>query len=638
LNRWKRVLVWPFQFTDYTLFVFFLMLKLYLFGKLAGLVFVRSDMVQVTFGSVLLISFWTLWLSRYSRIVTLWVLGLILSFVIFSDLVYYRYFGDFITIPVIMQAGQAGAIGSSIVSLIESWDILFFLDLLIVIPIWIYLRKRNLKPSMGTAKLSIRLSLSVIIACIAFVSVYEPIEAFKKKNGENLFINNWWNVSIYNVTGLLGFHFFDSTRYIRDQITDSNKVSAADIEAAKAWFTDHQKKLASSTLLTGIAKDKNVLIVQAEAFQNFVIGRSVRGKEITPNLNRLIKESAYFENFHHQVGQGRTSDAEFLVNNSLYPLPIGSVYRLYPNNDYDSLPTILKANGYETSAFHGFEKSFWNRHLMYQNYELDHFYGPEDFAHGEKVGWTGTTLGDESFLDQTIDKLIAGNKPFYGFAITLSSHHPFGYIPQRHIELDVGELQGTLEGNYLHAIHYVDKAIGAAVERLKAEQLWDETVFVFYGDHDAALNLDAGMSTLIGIETDDLSQKVMKHEVPLIIHLPNGQQSGVYKQAVGMIDVAPTLLDLLGFPTDDKIYMGDHLFHKNGQPVSFRYGSFSTGNLFYHASVDGVFEKGVCYDLNTRKPTNIHACKPGFEESIRQLNISDNVIHNDLLKKLKNNQ
>ncbi len=71
-----------------------------------------------------------------------------------------------------------------------------------------------------------------------------------------------------------------------------------------------------------------------ESTQSFVINKKINGKEITPFLNEFIKDSFYFDNFYHQTGQGKTSDAEFIVENSLYPLDIGSVFFTHATNEY----------------------------------------------------------------------------------------------------------------------------------------------------------------------------------------------------------------------------------------------------------------------------------------------------------------
>lgn len=98
----------------------------------------------IAIGSLLLVSFWTLWLPRRGRLIALVVLDVLLTALIYSDMVYYRYFQDFITIPVLLQAGQVDSLGGSIASLMYWWDI-FFADWILFIPYVIFvasLRRR----------------------------------------------------------------------------------------------------------------------------------------------------------------------------------------------------------------------------------------------------------------------------------------------------------------------------------------------------------------------------------------------------------------------------------------------------------------------------------------------------------------
>lgn len=99
----------------------------------------------IAIGSLLLVSFWTLWLPRRGRLIALVVLDMLLTALIYSDMVYYRYFQDFITIPVLLQAGQVDSLGGSIASLMYWGDILFFADWILFIPYVIFvasLRRR----------------------------------------------------------------------------------------------------------------------------------------------------------------------------------------------------------------------------------------------------------------------------------------------------------------------------------------------------------------------------------------------------------------------------------------------------------------------------------------------------------------
>ncbi|MFC5700662.1 LTA synthase family protein [Cohnella faecalis] len=632
-SEWKKRILQivriPLDVVEYGCFLFFIMLKLYLFDKYLGLVFTSNRMIVITFGSIMVVSFWTLLLPRFSRWVALWILNLVLSAIIFSDLVYYRYFSDFITIPVLQQAGQVGALGGSIENLIAWKDIVFFLDILITIPLF-FVRRWFRRWPVGMWK---RIPLTVLAAAIAYGAVYYPITDYTSKNGKTLFLNNWWNMSIFNVTGLLGFHAYDIKRYMDENVFSSNKVTAEQEASIKAWFDDHQKKLAAGSPSTGAAKGKNVIVIQLESFQNFVIGKSVNGQEITPNLNKLREEMMYYSNFYTQVGQGRTSDAEFLTNNSLYPLPSGSVYVRYPQHKYDSLPRLLKEQGYASYAFHAFEKSFWNRQAMYSgNYGLDKFYGMEDLKPGEIVGWA---LGDKQFFDQGIDAMKAGKQPFYSFMVALSSHHPYTNIPAKYKTIDVTPYKGNILGDYLYAVHYVDYAVGELVSRLKQEGLWDDTILVMYGDHDNGIKPDEDIAKFIGETYDDLTLDQIKNEVPLFLHVPGVDAKGEMQQTAGMIDLEPTILNLLGIDTSGLYLMGNDMMTMQNHLVVFRYGSFTDGKVYFKASKDGDFNKGVCYDLGTRAPVDLEPCRAGAQEASKQLGNSDKLIYNDLIREFR---
>jgi lipoteichoic acid synthase len=620
---------------DYAIFIFLLMFKVYLFAEYTGLNFLTEEkgLLMVSLGSVLLLSFWTLFLSRSARLISLYGLNILLTFIVISDLVYFRYFSDVISIPVLFQIFQVSALGESIANLFRLPDIWIVIDLVVLIPVVIYLfRKvrRSKSPSYVT-----RVVIAAATFAFGYYLVFSPINAHIEKWGKNLFLNNWSNTSVYNVTGLLAFHANDAYRYINDFVLNKREIPAEQKDRAKAWFAKHEKNLAEKTSLYGAANGKNVIVFQAEAFQNFVIGQKINGKEITPNLNKLMKESLYFKNFYHQVGQGRTSDAEFMTNCSLYPLPSGSVYIRSSGNEFDCLPEIFKANGYETAAFHAYEPNFWNRYAMYRNMEFDHFFSIKDFKMDEKVGWA---LGDESLFRQSLQKMKKMDQPVYSLIVGLSSHHPF-IIASKYKTLDLGAYEGTDFGNYIHALHYVDYAAGKMVELMKAEGIWDETVFVFYGDHDSGTMRDGGeMATFVGQAADPLTFLQMQHQVPLFIHLPNDQAAGVYNEAAGQLDLAPTLMHLLGIPYADKYMMGSNILDDKDRLIVFRYGSFTDGKVFYKNSLDGIYENGTCYNVSTGQEIEVDVCRPGYDQARERLRISDNVILGNLIKEFRNNK
>src|SRR5690606_23026497 len=105
-----------------------------------------------------------------------------------------------------------------------------------------------------------------------------------------------------------GFHAFDIYKTLDENVFNKQTVTAEQSVEAEEWFAAHQEKLQEDSPLFGVAKDKNVIVLQLEAFNSFFINREVNGQEITPHLNRLIEESMYFNQFYHQTAQGRTAD------------------------------------------------------------------------------------------------------------------------------------------------------------------------------------------------------------------------------------------------------------------------------------------------------------------------------------------
>ncbi|WP_322922610.1 LTA synthase family protein [Paenibacillus campi] len=656
-QSWMQRLLWPFAPTRiaYWLFLVVILGKLVYLQhniQLPNIDMTNLDVVTAI-GSTILVSFWVVWLPKRARIVALIILDMLLSVLIFADLVYFRYFQDFITIPVLLQAGQVESLGGSIRELLAVQDWWLFADLIVLLVagiVALVLRMRR-GSRLGASRSSNRLSFATTTATsnirqrigtrfakgaalfvLGCVLTLGPIKYATSTWAVGLFAGNWWNMSLYNVTGLLGFHGYDIYRYADDHFGNGSQLSAAQTDEVKQWFANKQngRAKAGDDKLFGAYKDSNVIAVQGEAFMNFVIGKSFNGQEITPNINRLMKESMYFSQYYHQTGQGRTSDADIGSNASLHPLPTGSVFTRYADHQYDTLPNILSKQGYQSYVFHAYEPSFWNRSVMYQNMGYTKFFSKNDFTIDEPLGWS---LGDKSFFRQSVQKMSQLKQPFYSFMITLSSHHPFT-LPPSVQELDMGDLSGTTFGDYIQALHYVDAALGEMEDELKANGLWDKTILVFYGDHDDSLKEKEPMEEFLGKSLSDLDMEQLMNQVPMLIHLPDGAHAGTYNIPAGQLDMTPSLLHLLGVNASSYYLMGNDMFNdREKKLVVLRTGAFSDGNIFYIPSADGVFEHGTAYDLKTRQTTDIERARAGFTEAQKRLNISDELITGDLIRK-----
>lgn len=642
MNRIKGV--------DVILFFIVMLLKQLWFNKLIHVPNMDMDGYDtvVAIGTLALVTFWTFWLPTRGRIIALIALNLLLSFIMYADLIYYRYFQDFISVPVLLQANQVDSLGESIGTLMHAKDFLLGVDWLLIIPFGVYviwkgrsdLRRDSHGYGYGYSsqrktpfwrKAVIRIAVSAAIFAIGMSMSIGNVNEAKKTWALGLFDGNWWNVSLYNVTGIVGFHGYDVYRYAKLHWIDSEQASAEETAEAMAWTEargDKRQSLESDPTF-GEYKGSNVIVVQMEAFQNFMIGKSVGGQEITPNLNKLVKESAYFSQFYHQTAQGRTSDADFLSNCSLQPMMSGSVFIQYPNHQYNCMTSTLKDNGYATAAFHAYEGGFWNRNTMYANMGYDTFYRKKNYEREEPVGWS---LGDNSFFRQSVDLMAKEQQPFYSFLITLSSHYPFT-MPESERKLNVGELDGTIMGDYLQAVHYVDASIGTFIDRLKAEGLWNNTIVAFYGDHDNSIRDWSLFETFLGQPLNDLQREMILKQVPFIVHLPDGKYAGTHANVGGQLDVTPTILHLLGISTADMTLLGQPLLTSQPQSklVVQRNGAFTDGTVYYMPSGDAVAENGKCWNIAANKLGDVQKCLGAVEDARTELSMSDQIVQHDLI-------
>ncbi len=245
-------------------------------------------------------------------------------------------------------------------------------------------------------------------------------------------------------------------------------------------FLKQNDQQSGQTKFQGKYSGKNLIVIQVEALQQFVINQKVNGKEITPNLNRWIKKRMYFDNYYYQVAGGTTADAEFMSNNSLYPAQSGAAYYTYSGNTYNSLGVALKNKGYYTAAMHGNTEGFWNRNVMYKAEGFDDFFGQHSYNVDEIIG---LGLSDKSFLNQSIEKMEKFKQPYYQFVVTLTSHFPYDAGSSKYGNFDVGKYKGTFMGNYLQAIHYTDEQLGNYLDTLEKNGTLANSVVAIYGDH-----------------------------------------------------------------------------------------------------------------------------------------------------------
>lgn len=496
---------------------------------------------------------------------------MVLSTVFLAIILYYSQFGRIITHYALYQVGLIDDIGNSISALFDYRYVFFYIDLVLAL-FFIIIGHYPLESSTGLQTQQ----LSIIILLSAGISLF------------NIYTHKEDKINITRLAqkaGILnaeGFQFF--TDFKRGLTNPRVDVSTVRIDELK----DIKKSLKPKYF--GIAKDKNLIVIQLESIQSFPLGLTVSEQEITPNLNKLANNSLFFSHFYSQIGQGSTSDAEFAVNTSIYPLENGAVTSLYKNKDFPGLPKLLKTAGYRSLTFHANKDTFWNRYKIYPSLGFDKYYALDFFGQHDLIDMGPS---DEYFFQRSIPVLVEQNRQnqkFYANFVTLTSHHPF-IIPDGRTELILPtDLERTLLGNYLNAANYVDKALGEFFNYLKRDGLWDNSVIVIYGDHfgltPTSLKQEGKEQfwKLLGKEYDYLDM----FNVPLIIRVP-----GINHQSInlvgGQVDILPTLTNLFGISSSDSIYFGKDLLNNDANLIGIRYflpeGSFVNNEELYISDI-----------------------------------------------------
>ena len=536
------------------------------------------------------------------------------SIIMFADTMYYNYYNQTVSVKQLWQVSNVAKVPSSFIATLIPASFILLID----IPFIYYYFKKDMalwKEREDRKKRS-KHSLYAAFAAVFVILV--------------LAVNPTKSVAVDKVNSV---EFFSS--HINDIYeTLYSRVYAKEVEPEEVLETVEQHvETPGQEQLRGIAKGRNVIVIQVEALQNFLIGAEYNGQELTPNLNRLLnKDTLYFDNYYSTIGKGNTVDAEFTSLNSLYPVIDAECYRLYERNTYNGLPWLLKEQGYGTFAVHGYEGEFWNRESAYPYQGIDEFYSMEDLVQDDMIG---LGISDKSMFRQAVDIIKKQQEPYFSFIITLTNHHPY-ILDEERSEIKLQEEhEGTKFGNYLNTARYTDEAIGEFIDMLKEEGLYDNTVIALYGDHHGLNckmdNNDVIVSEYLGRDYD---YDEMLH-IPLMIHIPGSGVERTISTLGGQIDFMPTMANLLDLNPEQPYVLGQDLVNAADGFAAFTAylfeGSFASGDVMFEVSREGIFEGSRAWQIGTGRELNAADYREEYDRAIALKQASKDILDHDLI-------
>jgi len=521
--------------------------------------FVGFNVLRIIFSIVALGNFCLLLFSIFQNY-RLRIFGTaVYLLLLWTNVLNFRYFSSTMPIGTLLNIGFLPVLGSQILLLTRWYDGLYLLSFITGIIFF----KNSPKSSIKKRIRPILFFTGVWLFLQVFqyyAATQSPLNSAKRYNES---FTRWdiykdiRFVSRDHTGSVLYFGFLWT--YGLDLYRVNKKLTIAEV-IPESNFTVHVPK----------EKRRSIIAIQVESLDNNVIHYTIDSKPVMPFLYRLTQESIYFSNVYAQhTSVGGTSDAEFCVLTSQYPLGHKGTFFAVGLEQLPSIPAILNRNEYTTLAFHGNSGSLFNRKQGLMRLGFQRTFFKDDFTISDPDKWHA--LKDKDFLRQVQKILSDTESPYFAFILTLISHTPFDLITERDYVSDF-VVEDPLLKNYLNSMAYVDSALEEFISAM--QRLDPNSLIILFGDHSANIHEPGYTSyNLKGLEP-----------IPLFI-LDQMNQTNDEMLVVGStIDFGPTLFDYLGveIPT---FWQGKSLFDRENRSNTFIY------NSPYYFDANGTMQK-----------------------------------------------
>lgn len=343
--------------------------------------------------------------------------------------------------------------------------------------------------------------------------------------------------------------------------------------------------------MTGIFKDKSLLVIQAESLMNLAIS-----EEFTPNMYYFMNSGILVENFNTPLLVGSTSDTEFMANTSLMPITQGyPVCYNYVNNVYPvTLGNVFKDGGFSTYAYHNNYAEYYNRDVVFDKFGYE-------FFDSTKLGLEN--LEPDTKLAETIGWILSEKENYMGYWVSYSGHQTYELTSVGVNQEDVVRIKEkypNLEDCYVSYIAKAidfDRALGNFVNVMDWSGRLDDFVIVVYGDHIAkGLNFSKGSNydNVIGKNSEDNPEILY---TPMFVFSLGGPRIVIDKRSTSL-DILPTLANMWDLNLDYTKVFGRDIFDDNYEGFYFdEEGNYKTNNFTYNViSEEMILKEGYSID------------------------------------------
>lgn len=567
--------------------------------------------------------------------VTAITVSVLLTALLFSNILYYREFADFITFSSAMASRKTSeGLGKTVLDSLQIWDIIYILDYLVLGFLFF-------KSIIQTDERHFHKRASFAVTSLAALGFSVNLFMAELDRPE-LLTRGFSNTYVVRALGLPTFSIYSTNQAIKSQ-NERNNAKAENLAPIKEFVQNNYA--APNPSYFGLGKGRNVYMLHLESFQQFLIDYKlvVDGKEheVTPFINSIYHSSdtLSFSNFFNQVKAGKTSDAETMLETGLFGLANGSFMVNYGGeNTQFAAPAILAQKaGYTSAVFHGNVGSFWNRNNTYKQWGYNHFFDAQYYPEQTQENSFQYGLHDKPMLSESIKYLERLQQPFYTKFLAVSHHYPYNSLEGSPDEqgFPLAQTNDETINGYFATANYLDTAIQSFFQYLKDAGLYENSVIVLYGDHYGIANSrNPSLAPLLNKDPETWSQydNAMMQRVPFMIHIPGTNRGEIKNTFGGEIDALPTLLHILGIDTSKLTMVGqDLLSPSNKQMVAFRTAGSYVSPIY--TSYDGrIYYTETGIEITNPDETTTAKLQELKEATSLQLKSSDDVQTGDLLR------
>lgn len=564
-------------------------------------------------------------LPKKAKMITYSILVIISNILVYAEYLHYSILKRFFTFSDILLTKEGSDYFLYAISKTSFKIILIIIISLLCMVITLYLIKKTEEISKNKYYY-----LSMILITITLVSgtrilalnclgkaAKDPLSWEAAYKNKNIYLDYNNQNKSFELSGVYELFFRSTYLYFRDNILLNRNKMIAEINDE----INVNKKLSSSVMSTidddnyyGILKGKNVIYILMESVDSWLVT-----KDVMPTLYNLEQTGLNFTNrYSPSFGGGQTINSEFAMNTGLYAVENSKAIYNYDKNTFsESLASKLKDNNYSTISVHANSGSFYNRTYFHQALGYDKHYALADMGN---INHTDYNYYNDSSLvkNDEVYNLIVREEPFFSFIISYSAHVPYDDTNDRCISNPYNlNVEGNKELSCIRNLaHETDEMLRILIERLKKDNLLDNTVLVLATDHYAyGYGDQASIKKFKNTNNDYLLQKV-----PLVIWSPNLKHNNI-DTLMDTADILPTLLYMMGIDYNENYYIGTNVFSSNHD------------NFVYFSS-DTFYDGKTLYDSNTKNINNAN-----IDETIKtirkKIDLNNKFIISDYFKSVR---